>query len=178
MIILYSVQYMVKRLIGHQFPYGRLYNRTFIANVAARVCARQPYSNDDAFDADDVHKFQLGDCLVDFTPDKWKKVMTQFEDLRNSLLRKDAALMVLQLCDDDEDAGDTEDEVPSFDDSVNPLLESSKEFTQSYDEVLDLMKFHMCLSHIQPQFEEVLQNGSSADKEAVVIPNDDIMAFE
>lgn len=180
-----TVQYIVKRLIGHQYPYGRLYNRTFIANVTARICARQPYSNDDASDEDDNHKCQLEDCLVDFTPEKWKKVIEQFESLRESLLRKDAALLVLQYYDGDEDSDKMEDEVPSCDESVNPLLESSKEFTQSYNKVLDWMKFHMCLSHIQPQFEKALQKGSLseqkgafADKEAVVISNDDILAFE
>ena len=178
---------MVTRVIGHQFPYGRLYNNTCMANIVARVCARQPYSNDDAPDADGYY-LHLVDCLVDLPAEKWKKVISQFEELRNSLLRQDAALLVLpeELCDEDyNNGGDTQDELPPENDSVNPSLESAKEFTQTYDNVLQSLKFHMCLSHIRPQFEKALQTGSFseqkeslADEESVVISYDDIMAFE
>ena len=167
------------RLIGHQFPYGRLYNHTCIANIIARVCARHPYSVDDVSHADDGYNCQLADCLLDFQPEKWKKIIMQFEDLRKSLLRNDATFIVLpgEMNDEDED-DPTEDDAPSSDDSVNPLLKSSEEFTHTFNKVLDSMKFHMCLSHIQPQFENAMQKGSFSDEEAVVIPHDNIVAFE
>ena len=75
---------MITRLIGHQYPYGRLYNRTCIANITARVCARHPYSVDDELDADDGYNCQLVDCLIDFPPDKWAKIIKQLEDLKET----------------------------------------------------------------------------------------------
>lgn len=172
---------MVKRLIGHQYPYGRLFNRTCIANMIARICARQPYSVNDDSDVDDRYNFQLSDCLVDWAPDKWKTVIVQFENLRESLLRKDAALIVLPgevSLDDDDKEKEDEEPPPMEDDDVNPSLASAMEFVDSYSNLLNLMEFHMCLSHIQPQFENAIQKGSFAVEEAVVIPHEDIVAFE
>ncbi len=146
-----------------------------MANIVARVCARQPYSNDDP-NADGYY-LHLVDCLVDLPAEKWKKIITQFEELRNSLLRRDAALLVLpdEVYDDSNNRGGTQDELPTESESVNPSLESSQEFTQTYDKVLQSLKFHMCLSHIRPQFEKALR---TSDDEAVVMSHDDIMAFE
>ncbi len=170
---------MMRRLIGNQYPYGRLYNRTLIANIIARVCARHPYSVDDVSDADDGYNCQLIDCLVDINPQKWKKIIVQLEELRTSLLRKDASLLVLPVeLSDDHDVEDSDDEPFWGDDSVNPLLASSKEFTDFYNKILDSMKFHMCLSHIRLPLEDAMQKGSFTDEEAVVIPHDDIVAFE
>ena len=168
------------RLIGNQYAYGRLYNRTCIANITARVCARHAYPVDDASDADNGYNYRLQDYLVDFSPEKWKKIIAQFKDLRESFLRNDASLLVLpeELTDGDSESG-AESEVPFDDDSENQTLASLDEFTNKYDEILDAMKFHMCLSHTALQ--KVLfsgHTGSSTDEEAAVIPLDDILAFE
>lgn len=179
---------MVKRLIGHQYNYGRLYNRTCIANIVARVCARHPYPIDDNSDEeeDDGYNYRLSDCIVDWSSDKWEKIITQFESLRQGLLRNDAARLVLPAEFGDEDKEEEEeedDEAPAQDDSVNPLLESSKEFGDNYTALLDLMKFHMCLSHIRsPQFEDMMKKGSDGDEKKagspVFISHDDTVALK
>lgn len=171
---------MINRLIGHQYDYGRLYNRTFTANIVARVCGRHAYaqqSNEEEKGQVGNQSYFLTDCLVDFSPQKWKKVMVQFENLRENLLRKDASLLVLpaELNDDNEAL---EELLPTGDESINTMLESHADFSRGYEEVLTLMKFHTCLSHLQPQLETSIQSATTRGAEPVVIPRANILAFE
>ena len=126
--------------------------------------------------------YSLVDCLIDFTPDKWKKVIGQWEFLRESMVRNDASLIVLpSQIEDDEGtkSNDDEDElIPEGDEDVNEAMDSHADFTRGYAKILDLMKFHACLSHLQPQFESAIQNGDTEGVESVVIPHDNIVAFE
>jgi len=167
-------QYMLHRLIGHQYDYGRLYNHTCISNIVARVCGRHAYVIPDEVE-EGGKLYQLADCLVDFTPDKWKTVIGQFQRLRESMLRNDASLIVLpsKLDDDNERLGDADETLPESDDEINEELESHTDFSKKYIKMLDLMKFHMCLSHLQPQLETAIQGA-----ESVVIPHDNIIAFD
>ena len=175
-------QYMIYRLIGSQYDYGRLYNRTIISNVVARVCGRHAYTtDDDEGEGGERTTYKLADCLVDFTPKKWKKVIDQLECLRESLLRNDAALIVLpaQLEDEHGNRDDDDDEIiPEADESVNEELEARDEFTREYDKMVGLMQFHLCLSHLQPHLDTAIQKGSIEGAESVVIPHDNIIAFE
>mmetsp|Transcript_27899 Transcript_27899/g.48241 ORF Transcript_27899/g.48241 Transcript_27899/m.48241 type:complete len:169 (-) Transcript_27899:136-642(-) len=168
---------MLHRLIGHQYDYGRLYNHTCISNIVARVCGRHAYVDpNEVEEGDQLYKF--ADCLVDFSPDKWVKVIGQFQRLRKSMLRNDASLIVLpgKLDDDNERSGDDDDAdetLPEGDDEINKELESHVDFSTKYIEMLDLMKFHVCLSHLQPQLQTAIEGA-----ESVVIPHDNIIAFE
>lgn len=164
------------RLIGHQYDYGRLYNRTIVANVVGRMCGRHAYAIPDDEEGFD---HTMKDCLVDFTPDKWEKVLKQVEYLRSQLLRNDASIVVLPGECQDEDADDEDEEhVPDEDMGVNRRLEANAAFSRDYDKILGLMKFHQCLSHLQPRLEDAIQNGSAKGTESVVIPHDDIVAFK
>ena len=91
------------------------------------------------------------------------------------MLRNDASLIVLpsKLDDDNERLGDADETLPEDDDEINKELESHIDFSTKYIEMLDLMKFHACLSHLQPQLETAIQGA-----ESVVIPHDNIIAFE
>lgn len=172
---------MIRRLIGHQYDYGRLYNRTCIANIVARVCGRHAYVVPDKEMEQGDQSYHLVDCLVDCSPEKWKKVILQFQYLRESLLRKDATLIVLPCELDDDEEGEEEmketEDIPKDDDEINEELESHADFTKGYTKLMDLIKFHTCLSHLQPQLETALEKGSEG-AESVVIPHDDIVAFE
>ena len=172
---------MIRRLIGHQYDYGRLYNRTCIANIVARVCGRHPYSIPDEIDQGDA-SYSLVDCLIDFTPDKWKKVIGQWYFLRESMVRNDASLIVLpsQIEDDEGTKSNDDDEelIPEGDEGVNEAVETHADFTKGYAKILDLMKFHYCLRHLQPQFEAAIQNGDIEGVVSLIIPHDDIVAFE
>ncbi len=178
-------QYMIKRLIGHQYDFGRLYNRTCTANIVARVCGRHAYSNEVSEQVViGSQSYFIPECLVDFTPPKWKKVIAQFVNLRENLLRNDASLTVLpaELDDENEALDDIQLPVPKGDESINMELGCHVDFSKGYESVLDLMKFHTCLSHLQPQFETAIQSGMSAGgggrSESVVIPRENIIAFE
>ena len=179
---------MIHRLIGHQYDYGRLYNRTCIANLVARICGRYPYTVPDEIDEQEGDRtYHLVDCLVHFTPDKWKKVMDQFVSLRESLLRNDACLIVLpaELENDhhgqrpkNEDEKEEEGLLPEANDNVNEALENHADFTKGYQRMMDLIKFHTCLSHLQPDFEDAIQKGEDTGTESVSIPYENIVAFE
>ena len=174
-------QYMIRRLIGFQYPYGRLYNRTCIANIVSRVCARHPYEIPDEIELWDE---RLVDCLVDLTSFKWQSILDQFQGLRDSMLRNDAALVVLPSELDDDDTIDEglragEELLPEQDDSANETLESHTDFYVNYDEMLNRVKFHMCLSHLQPMLHTAIRKSSIAGgSESVVIPHGNIVAFE
>jgi len=172
-----NMRYMIHRLIGHQYDYGRLYNRTCVANLVARVCGRYAYLMPDEEIEEGDQSYNLVDCLVDFTSDKWSKVIVQFEHLRESMLRNDASLIVLPSKLDDENGdGDSEELLPEGDEEINEELASHAYFSEGYTKMLDWLKFHTCLSHLQPQLETAIQKGSSA--ESVVIPHDNIVAFD
>ena len=177
-------QYMIHRLIGNQYDYGRLYNRTCVANLVARVGGRHSYVVPDQIEVQEGDQScHLVDCLVHFTPDKWKKIMDQFADLRESLLRNDACLIVLPTeldgrSKNDDDEEDQEGLIPEENDSVNETLEKHADFTKGYHRMMDLIKFHTCLSHLQPDFETAIQNGDDAGAESIAIPYDNIVAFE
>ena len=169
-------QYMIRRLIGFQYPYGRLYNRTCIANIVSRVCARHPYEIPDEIEIWDE---QLDDCLVDLTPVKWQSILDQLQKLRDSMLRNDAALVVLpsELGDDDELVD--EGPLPEEDDGVNEAHESHADFNATYDEMVARVKFQLCLSHLQPMLHTAMRKSSIVGgSESVVIPHDNIVAFE
>jgi hypothetical protein len=174
----HKIQYMIMRLIGYQYPYGRLYNRTCIANIVSRVNARHPYVIPDEIERDDY----LVDCLVDLSPDKWQRIIRQLENLRATMLRTDASLVVLpsELDDNNKPVEDREGEVPlpEEDDSINEALESHADFNANYEKLMDLLKFHLCLSHLQPQLHMAIQASSIVGAESVVIPHDNIIAFE
>lgn len=176
---------MIKRLIGHQYDFGRLYNRTCTANIVARVCGRHAYSNEE--DEPIVignQSFFIPECLVDFNPPKWKKVIAQFANLRENLLRNDASLTVLpaELDDENEALDDDQLAIPKGDESINMDLGCHTDFSKEYENVLNLMRFHLCLSHLQPQLETAIQSGTKTSGgggvESVVIPRESIIAFE
>ena len=177
-------QYMIHRLIGNQYDYGRLYNRTCVANLVARVGGRHSYVVPDEIEVQEGDQScHLVDCLVQFTPDKWKKIMDQFAVLRESLLRNDACLIVLPTeldgrSKNDDDEEDQKGLIPEENDSVNETLEKHADFTKGYHRMMDLIKFHTCLSHLQPDFETAIQNGEDLGAESVAIPYDNIVAFE
>jgi hypothetical protein len=174
-------QYMIRRLIGFQYPYGRLYNRTCIVNIVSRVCARYPYEVPDEIESWDE---RLVDCLVELNPVKWQRLIDQFQQLRDSMLRNDAALVVLpsELDDDDElveGHREGEEPCPEEDDGVNEALESHANFNANYVKMMDWLKFHLCLSHLQPMLHTAIRKSSIVGgSESVVIPHDNIVAFE
>lgn len=176
---------MMRRLIGHQYDYGRLYNRTCIANIVARVCGRRAYGSnhdDDHTSTEEGDNYKLAEQLIDFAPSKWKKVIHQFTHLRDSLVRNDASLIVLpgEITEDDGGAGDGDNDefIPQNDDGVNEAVASRQEFSKEYARMLDCMKFHACLSFIQPRLDKAIQSGSIEGVESVAIPHEDIIAFE
>lgn len=162
-------QYMIHRLIGTQYEYGRLYNYSTLANLVARVCARRAYHGDDE------NEIQLTDRLIDLDVPKWEKIIKQLTDVRDSLLRKDASLTLLPTeiaGTPGADVSDDEDWLPSANDEVNEELETSEAFSESFLQMKDWLKFHACLSCIQPQFHNALNNGTD------VIPLENIANFE
>jgi hypothetical protein len=170
---------MVNRLLGYQLAYGCLYNRTCVANIISRVCARHPYEVPDEIEG----KWQLADRLVDISPRKWKMIADQFEKLRTDMLRNDAALVVLpsEMKDDDEKLSDSHEEgeepLPEEDDSVNEALESHADFNANYEMMMDRVKFHHCLSHLQPELATAIRMSPNR-RDSVVVPRDNIIAFE
>ncbi|KAL7541959.1 hypothetical protein ACHAXR_011387 [Thalassiosira sp. AJA248-18] len=176
-----KMRYMIDRLIGPLYNYGRLWNRTIIANMVVRVCGRHAYVLPDEIEQGD-QSYIFADCLVDFTPDKWKKIMVQFQQLRESMLRNDASLIVLPTEVDDgseHKGGDSDEEDrPEEDDWINEELECHADFTKGYEKMMEWMKFHTCLSHLQPHLETAIQKGSIEGAESVVIPHDNIVAFD
>lgn len=174
---------MIERLIGHQLDYGRLFNRTSIANIISRIGGRHAYAVPDDEMEDDSYQ-PLPDCLVDFPPKKWNRVLDKFEELRDSLIKMDATFIVLPSELESAKGSDEydDDDWPEPNDEINEeLVDSHDEFTRGYDKMMDWIKFHACLSHLQPQFEMAIQKGSTGDgaaEESVVIPHDNILAFE
>lgn len=170
---------MITRLIGQQMDYGRLYNRTCMANIVSRITGRYPYEVPVEEMEEDDQAYQMEGCLVDFTPDKWKKCICMFENLREGMVRNDAALIVLpsQFVNADDRQVDDSD-IPDADDNVNEAVNKHVDFQKGYKKLMDLMKFHACLSHLQPHFEKAIQKGSAEGVESVVIPHDNIVAFE
>ena len=99
------------------------------------------------------------------------------------MLRNDASLIVLpsKITDDKKgrSGGDESEELtPEPDEEVNEELESRTVFSKGYTKMLEWMKFLACLSHLQPQLERAIQKGSIEGAESVVIPHDNIIAFE
>lgn len=105
--------------------------------------------------------------------------MMQFKLLKESLVRKDAPLIVLpeELSDDDVGMNDNEELIPEGNGHVNEEIVSSEPFTKGFDSMLEWMKFHTCLSCIQPQLDMAIQKGGTKE-ESVVIANENIVAFE
>lgn len=174
---------MIERLIGHQFDYGRSFNRTIVANLITRIGGRYAYAvPDDELEHEDYQSAPYEDCLVDFTPQKWNRVLVKFEQARDSLIRIDATFIVLpsELVDAKGSDEYDEDDKPQLNDEINEkLVESHDEFTKGYDKMRDWIKFHACLSHLQPQFEMAIQKGSvDGAEESVVIPHENIIEFE
>lgn len=175
---------MINRLIGHQYDFGRLYNRTCSANIVARVCARHAYNCEENEHLVGNQSYYISECLVDFDPKKWKKVIAQFVNLRENLLRNDASLTVLpsELNDENEALEGGQLPIPDADESINMALGCHVDFSKGYESVLNLMKFHTCLSHLQPQLETAIQSGTTACgggiAESVVIPRENIISFE
>jgi hypothetical protein len=147
-----------------------------IANIIARVFARHPYVIPDEIEREG----QLADCLVDLSPDKWSKIADQFKSLRESMLRNDAALLVLpfELDNKDKTVDHPEEMIPEEDDSINEALESHVDFEANYEVMMDRVKFHQCLSHLQPQLATAIRSSRIVGAESVVIPHDNIIAFE
>ncbi|KAL9180091.1 hypothetical protein ACHAXT_008061 [Thalassiosira profunda] len=169
-----KMRYMIRRLIGEQYDYGRLYNRTCIANLVARLCGRHAYRIPSQVEEGDK-SYHLADCLVEFTPKKWKNVMDQFQRLRGSMLRNDAAVVVYpsELGEDDEEVDD-DYTPPETDEEIDEVLASHDDFSKWYNKMLDMMRFHACMSHLQPQLEGALQEGESRSS----YPRDAIVAFD
>ena len=167
---LFHQKYMIHRLIGKQYEFGRLYNYTQLANMAARVCARY------AYDGDEHHedKFQIYGPLIGFDPQRWETVIEQFVSMRDSLVRKDASVCCFPTEIQEEVGATEEDEnmIPDEDDEVDEEKASNDAFSESFDQMKDWIKFHACLSHIQPHFENAMQEGTG------VIPTENIVAFE
>ena len=169
-------------MIGRQYDYGRLYNRICIANIAARVCGCHAYEpNPNDVDKND-HSVTHINYLVDFTPEKWNKIIIQFQSLRGNLLRNDASLIVLpaQTLDESQDVAevDPDELIPESDDRIDQKLEYHHDFSKEYDKMLESMKFHLCLSYIQPQLEKEFQKRSIDCAESIVISHEKIIAFE
>jgi hypothetical protein len=162
---------MIHRLIGRQYAYGRLYNYTNIANMVSRICGRYAYNMPE----NEVETTpQLQNRLIDFEPEMWGKVLAQFSNIRGFLVRKDAAFTVLPVEIEEIDGADEEDldVLPKEDDSVNLKIENLDEFSVTYCQMNNLIKFHACLSHIQPYFEDAIEGGTG------LIPLDNIVAFQ
>eukprot|EP00581_Thalassiosira_minuscula_P013882 CAMPEP_0183736140 /NCGR_PEP_ID=MMETSP0737-20130205/48588_1 /TAXON_ID=385413 /ORGANISM="Thalassiosira miniscula, Strain CCMP1093" /LENGTH=559 /DNA_ID=CAMNT_0025970073 /DNA_START=81 /DNA_END=1761 /DNA_ORIENTATION=+ len=165
-----NMKYLIDKLIGAQYGYGRLYNRTCIANMVSRICARYAYEMPDEIEESyESCQKQLEGCLIDYTPHRWDLLVYQFESLRESMLRNDATLTVLPSLGKNEEL----EGLPEDDESMNEALESHADFTKGYKKILNLMKFHACLSHLQPYLENAIRG-----EESVVIPNENIIAFE
>ena len=149
-----------------------------IANMIARVCGRHAYVIPDSERHDDANH-RLEDCLVDFSPKRWQKVMVQFESLRESLVRNDAMDIILPTknVNGKEGSADEEDAFDE-DDRADEELDTHDEFTKRYENMKDLIKFHTCLSHLQPQMATAIQKGTRGGAESVVIPHENIVAFE
>eukprot|EP00804_Cyclotella_cryptica_P009519 CCRYP_006247-RA/>CCRYP_006247-RA protein AED:0.03 eAED:0.03 QI:441/1/1/1/0.5/0.66/3/112/508 len=164
---------MVHRLIGKQYDFGRLYNYTSLANSVARICGRRAYYTTNGNEEDNAFAPQLHDRLIDFDPEKWQKVMNQFVGLRESLIRRDASFIVLPTEIDDVQGADEEDPdmYPDEDDEVDPERESMDAFSVFYIQVKDLIKFHTCLSCVQPQLDNAIRKGTD------VIPLENIAAL-
>ena len=105
------------------------------------------------------------------------KVIHQFQDLRESLLRNDATLLVLPCEYDANDQPMNEQLPPDEDDSINEQLECIVDFNTNYDNMMDRMKFLLCMSHLQPQLHNAIQRSSINGADSVVIPHDNIIAF-
>lgn len=148
-----------------------------IANIIARVCGRHAYVIPDSEEQDDA-THRLEDCLVDFSPKRWQKVMIQFESLRESLVRNDAMDIILPTKYVNGKERSAEEEVTfDEDDRADEELDTHDEFTKRYENMKDLMHFHTCLSHLQPQMATAIQKGSREGAESVVIPHENIVAF-
>jgi hypothetical protein len=162
-------QYLIHRLIGRQHEYGRLYNNTLLGSLVARVCGRHAY-----YKGGEDDKYELRDRLIVFNSEKWDTCIEEFVTIRNSLVRKDASLMVLPAEVEEVPGADEEDTdlIPDEDDEVDPEVDSSEAFSESFLQMKEWFKFHACLSCLQPQFENAIQNGTD------VIPHKSIVAFE
>ena len=166
--LLLFLQYMMQRLIRSQHDYGRLYNRTIITNIVARVCGRHPYAIPDDVEEGAPARHYDG-CLVDFDAARWDLIRRQLQQLRDCLLRRDAAWTVLPFPRELEGAGAREGEdddrdeeaAPEPDDEIDEALASHVDFTESYAAVSNLIKFHFCLSHLQPHPHTIVQGADS-----------------
>lgn len=153
---------MIHRLIGTQYEYGRLYNYSTLANIIARVCGRYAYHGD----GDEGDEIQLTDYLIDFDLPRWEKVINQLDRVRDSLIRKDASFTLLptEIVDVPGADADNEEVIPSWipeaNDEINEEMESSEAFSELFLEMRDWIKFHACLSCVQPQFQNALKNGT------------------
>lgn len=161
---------MVHRLIGNQYPYGRLFNYTTAANLVGRICGRHAYHGEEG----DDDECQLLSRLVDFDLAKWETVIDQLVRLRDSLIRKDAKIIVLPTELEEIPGADEEEveEIPDENEEIDTEIESNEAFTTSFLQMKDWLKFHACLSCIQPQLETAMNDGTD------VIPKENIAKFE
>ena len=168
---------MIARLIGHQYDYGRLFNRTRLANIIARVCGRYPYPGLASPLGVDGMAYVVPDPLVSMTPDRWSVCLGQFADLRDGLVRNDAALIVLPSEIEPKDGG-SDEVIPEGDDRPNPLLAGKRVFGAEYETLLDRMRFHAALSNLQPHFHRAMAGDGRGRDDTVAVPRDGIAAFE
>ena len=138
--------------------------------MAARVCARYAYDGEEHCE----DKIQIYGPLIGFDPQRWETVVEQFVSMRDSLVRKDADVCCFPTEIQEEVGATEEDEnmIPDENDEVDEEKASTEAFSESFDQMKDWIKFHDCLSHIQPQFENAMQDGTS------VISKENIIAFE
>ena len=125
-----------------------------MANIATRVCGRYAYHT--IQEVDHIKSGDIYNCLADFTPATWQKVILEFDDLKKSLLRKDAGLIVLPY-KVMEEGSNSDEQIPNPDENINHMLFSHECFTTEYAHIVDWMKFHACISHIQPDFHEAIR---------------------
>lgn len=170
---------MINRLIGHQYDYGRLFNRTKLANLIARICGRYPYPGTSHVQHGILSDlaYVVPDPLVTLTSDRWSVALGQFVDLRDSLIRNDAALIVLPSEIDPKGEGPDE-VIPEGDDGTNPKLAGRKMFVAEYEKLLERMKFHTVLANLQPFFYQAMADDAEGRDDTVAVPRDNIAAFE
>mmetsp|Transcript_32037 Transcript_32037/g.64338 ORF Transcript_32037/g.64338 Transcript_32037/m.64338 type:complete len:616 (-) Transcript_32037:223-2070(-) len=172
-----KTRFIMVRLIGAQYDWGRLYNRSTIANMVGRVNARYAYELPSDENIYGGPAFKLQDCLVDLTPDKWAKLIGQFEAVRNSLLRRDASAIVLPSeIDINGEEVEEEDSSPGNDPTIDDKFANRIEFNEDFENMMDTLKFNMCLSHIQPHLHNAVEN-DVREVESVAVPPEHIASF-
>ncbi|KAL9186053.1 hypothetical protein ACHAXT_005291 [Thalassiosira profunda] len=148
-----KMKHMDKRLLpeGHCY-HGCTQNRMRAAYLINGVCGRFAYGED---------PHELPKYLMAITPESWASKLEEFQQLRGSILRNDATVLVYPGVD----AARSEDK------SVNKTLRSDSIFSAEYHRMQSWMRFHQCFSEIALPIQK-------SERESVEVAPDVISAFE